>query len=204
MATTLQNAYDRIRLRLGVNSSDPALTDSHLLEFVNASIKQADNLRDWWWNEAARSWTTTEGNAYQAFATDYRKISQLSIGDTVLPFRTKLDMIKYGTHSSRPRFWTVEAGRIKLYPTPDDTYTVNEIYQRGSTSLASASDTLVWPDYAADLPILMATQLAAAKIDPALVAPIAPEIERTFGALQDEVSGTITSAMPKRRNDWSA
>lgn len=203
MATTLQNAYDRIRLRLGLNSSDPALTDANLTDFVNASLRQADNLRDWWWNEASRSWSTAADDATQAFAADSRKVSQLSIGPDVLPFRTKLDMIKFSTRVGRPRFWTVEAGQIKLYPTPDDVYTVNEIYQKGTTALASTTDEFDWPDYAVDLPILMAATLAAAKIDPSRVQDIAPEIERTFIALADEVSGTLSSAMPKRRMDWT-
>jgi hypothetical protein len=202
MATTVQTAYDRVRLRLGLNASDPALTDANLLDFLNAGVRQADNLQNWWWNEKSRSFSTVDATASYAFASDHRKILNLSYGDTVLPFRTKLDMIRHSDKTGTPRFWTVESGQIKLFPTPDGVYAIDEVYQAETTVFTSASDVFVWPDFAADFPILIAAQLAASKVDTNLIAGIAPEMDRLFRTLSDESTGTLVSAMPQRRADW--
>jgi len=204
MATTLDDIRAGVRLRLGLNSSDPALTDADLLIFVNAAITQLDNLRNWWWNEADDTITTADGTSLYAFFADSRKTQHLSIGDDTIKFRTKLDLIKYKSDSGRPRFWTVESGQYRLYPTPDDVYTVDVVYQAEPTALASGSDTVVWPDWAADAIVLTAAQLAAAKTVPDRVQDIAIELGRVMQGLLDDSLPTVTSAMPARRDDWTA
>lgn len=203
MATTLQNAYDRIRLRLGVNANDPTLTDSQLTDFVNAGLRQADNMRNWWFNEAVRTFSTADGTATYAFDSTHKKTSALAIGDDILPFRTKLDMIKFSEGTGRPRFWSVEAGQIKLYPTPDAVYTVSEVFQTNTTALSSVSDEFDWPDDMVDLPILLAAQLAASKVRPEMIQLIAPEVQRVFQAIADDSQPTYSSTLPQRRGDWT-
>lgn len=199
---TLSDIRDRVRIRLGVSASDQKLDDATLDVFINAALTSSDNMRDWWWNEASRSFDTVADTQTYAQATDARKTIVLSYNDLVLPYRAKRDLIKHQDRTGEPRFWTIEAGQLKLYPTPDGVYTINEIYQTATTELTAGADTTPWPDYAIDLVVLSSAMSAAAKVRQEMLQVLPGEITRIFEALKDETRPAVESSMPARRDDW--
>jgi len=198
----LDTIRSNVRLRLGLNASDPALTDADLAVMVNSALRQADNMRNWWWNEASRTFSTAIGTSTYARSASSRKSLYMAIGDQHVPFRTKLDLIKYADTEGRPAYWTDEGGLIKFYPTPDDVFTVTEVYQAATTDLSAGTDTPLWPDWAVDLIVLLTAQIAAAKVDPQLAQVLSQEMSRIYEAIKDETHPVAEGALPKRRTDW--
>lgn len=190
-----------IRLRLGLSASDNKMTDADLITYINSALQQANNMRNWWWNEDSRTFNTVAGTSDYAFDSTHRKTLYLAYGDKQIPFRTKLDLIKFEDYEGEPRFWTVEDNQIRLFPTPDAVYTIKEVFQAVET-VTAGGDTTEWPDYAIDLVILMAATAAAAKVRPEMIQVIAPELARVHTALEDETVPAAEGALPRRRNDW--
>ncbi len=206
--TTLTVMRTSIRLRLGINASDPQLTDADLNEMINASFIQAGNLRNWPWMQTERTFSTVASTQDYAFHATHRKTLMLRIGEGMIRFRTRRDLTRLIDDSGSPSYWThvrvSGTDYIRFVPTPSSVQTVTEVYLIQHVTLSSDSDAPVWPDWATDYPMLQAAQMAANRVAPDMAAKIAQELGRAYQALMDEIVPAVSGALPARRHDWQA
>lgn len=153
--TTYGTMIDRIageleRSDLG-SSSAPGVIGSHINDAIR--LYKAKN---WWFlqgpTSAALTSTTTAGNSY---VSEYAGLIQLdSLRITVSGQLNQLDPISFSemellhdgsSQTGEPFKYTRWGARVRLYPTPDDVYTLtwSGLFEE-STTLAASADTNDW------------------------------------------------------------
>ena len=132
------------------SSSSPGVIGTH----INDAIRQY-KARNWWFlqgpTSAALTSTTTASNSY---VSEYSGLVQLdSLRITVNSQLNQLDPISFdemellhdgNPEAGEPFKFTRHAGRVRLYPTPDDVYTLTWSGLFEESALSVAADTNNW------------------------------------------------------------
>lgn len=89
--------------------------------------------------------TTTADDNILALPSGYRGMRSMRITSTTPPYPLTymtpqaMNALYMSTETARPKAFTTEADELRLAPTPDAAYTVEMIYFKGITPLATAS-----------------------------------------------------------------
>lgn len=133
------------------SSSSPGVIGAH----INDAIRQY-KARNWWFlqepTSAAKTNTTTASNSYLAYVTGLIQIDTLQV--TIGGQLERLTAVEHGvmeslhegsTSEGQPWHYTNYGARIRLYPTPDDVYTITwtGLFE-DATTLAASVDTNDW------------------------------------------------------------
>lgn len=126
--------------------------------FINAEYKQLAGKRRWKWLEAVDSTTTTlQGTANYTPSIAYRTLDAVRIVDALgtpaylepMNEQDLLDLLRRDTGSGifgTPRYWTLYAGQIYLWPIPDNVYRLTLYYIRNVTTMVADGDTHLVPE----------------------------------------------------------
>lgn len=135
------------------DESGVQISDDDIVRWVNAGqaeISNANNVL-----QASADKVMTVGETMYALGTDMpiesiRSVHFKGIKGTYFNFndfeKYVLDEDPDGTKTGRPEYWTEWAGRIMVYPSPDDTYTMTVFYRATPTLTTSGTDLLSLPD----------------------------------------------------------
>ena len=133
-------------------------TASVQTDFLNASYRRLAGRRRWKWLEAQNSTlTTTVGNSiYTIPLTDMRTLDAVRLTESdgvtthyITPFQEQDLRSLYHRdlgQNGLPRGWTQYAGKLWLWPTPDQIYTVTFDYIKNITPMVSSTDTTLVPE----------------------------------------------------------
>lgn len=206
----LSDIRTRVRERLGLSTSDTAVTDTILTQTINAANRKIAVLHDWPWLQSRDTTftTTTSGKSTydqgsSEIASNWRKTLYLSVnGDEVLRAKQPQDLVRYSQNTGVPVFYTNEDDTIILAPTPDSAYDVVHFYIKQVADLSGDTDVPDIEDWAIDLLIEGAAVLVAKRLrDFDLARSIQEEYALTLDSLRDEVRRTRQPVLPKHRTD---
>lgn len=133
------------------SSGTPGVIGTH----INDAIRQY-KARHWWFLQepsgTAKTNTTTASNSYLAYVTGVIRIDTLQVTVGSQLFRLspithdEMESLHEGTATEGQPYWYVDyAKRLRLYPTPDDTYTITwtGLFE-DATTLSASADTNDW------------------------------------------------------------
>jgi len=131
--------------------------DTQIGTAITAAIQQWGRER-FWRTVSSQTATATLGGQYVTLPAGMRDLDivQVLSGSTYTPLRAQplavIDEWQGATTSSGvPTDYAVENTRIRLYPTPDDAYTLSFVGVFSLAALADDNDTNFWTEEAADL-----------------------------------------------------
>lgn len=205
----LTDVRTRVRERLGLSTTDTAVTDAILTQLINAAHRKINLIHDWpWLHKTDATWTATvAGQATYTFAadlaSDWRKTLYIvSDTDQVLVPKQKQDLLRYSGQNGYPVFYAAEGSEILLAPTPDAVYTIVHEYIYEPADVTSDSTEFVIYDWAIELLIEGAAVLTAKRLrDPDLARELQQEYALTLKTMEDEVRRTRQLPTPRHRSD---
>lgn len=132
------------------SASSPGVIGTH----INDAIRMF-KAKNWWFlqepTSATKTATTTASNSYVTLPTGIIQIDTLkvTISGQLLDMRpiSHIEMEEAhegGGSDGQPYCYTLYGGRMRLFPTPDNTYTLTFTGLFEESSLASSSDTNSW------------------------------------------------------------
>lgn len=203
--TTNTVIYDHVRERLGVPTSDPALTDAILLDLINAANRKLSLVHDWPWlvtTDTTLTATVADQAEYTP-ASNWRKTLYLVCdSDQELQLRQAQDIVRYQANSGYPFFYAVKGTTIQISPTPDTVYTLEHEYIKSVTLMTLGSEESEVPEWALDLLIEGVCVLAAKRLhDTDLARAMQQEYSETLEVMRDEVRRTKQNPVPRHRTD---
>ena len=197
---------DEVRNRAGMDSADAMLSDTVLNDFINAALREVNNMRDWDWSVINFDITTIVGTAAYARPVAARntiRIVDEDEGYLLMPI-TADAATRYAGVTGRPRFYYVEAGAIYFVPTPNSVRTYNHYYYNSETTLSNDTDEPTIPDYAIDLVVIKAALMATARMDNTSQHMLLRQAEKNLSeSLQDDARRSKGSPVINTRRDWS-
>lgn len=124
---------------------------------INSAIAYYAN-RIFWFNSNRATLSTAADQAFYPVPSDFQAVTSLTI--TVDDNTYLLDEFTYkeseAAHvrtdlTGRPTRFALFQEQLRLYPTPDDTYTLTMSYTKGYDELSADDDTNDWLDHAEEL-----------------------------------------------------
>lgn len=106
--------------------------------------------RRFWWNETTATTTTVASTNYVSLPSDFvdLDIIQITVGSntTVLDQVLYSDIVKWDINgqTGQPTSYALYQDRVRLYPTPNSTYTITFHYVKALTALSADADTNAW------------------------------------------------------------
>lgn len=141
--------YGTMQARIGNELKRPSLAS----EIQNAILSALDYYKrfPFRWNAARTTTTTTDGVEYYGLPDDFIEAETMVLRDgndlDDLEERSHfwIDIEKeWAAHTSRPYVFSVRADQFRLYPTPDDTYTLILTYRYELEKPSADADTSAW------------------------------------------------------------
>jgi hypothetical protein len=195
------NVYER----LGTSSTDPNLSTAVLNNLINASIRAINLMQDWPWlvKTDATLVTTVPGQSSYTPASDHRKTLYIRVGDlAMLTYKTEQDLDRFSSFEGMPRYYTLENGTIRMFPTPEDAYPIRHVYVHNAPAVTTDSAEPIIPDWAIDLLIAYTAMRAAARMrDPELMQLMQEEWRDVYRAMLDETRRSRALPVPQHRTD---
>lgn len=109
-------------------------------------------------NTAVATTPTVSGEEYYDLPTDFVDADMLTLIDGTYRFNLReatwhwIEREKVTTdYSALPQYWAVYSQSIRLYPTPDDAYTLRIAYVYELPALSASSDANAWTNEAEEL-----------------------------------------------------
>lgn len=145
------------------------------LEWLNTEYRSLGGLRRWKWLEARTTVATVAGtSSYTPSATDIRNYDRIYVADsagndTFMEWKPTQWVVerqhRFNQLSDRgiPRYWSLFAGAIQLYPIPDAVYTLQIDYTKNITPMAAPTDVPLLPEAYDDILVYGAAARAAAR-----------------------------------------
>ena len=106
--------------------------------------------RRFWWNETTGTTTTVASTNYVSLPSDFvdLDILQITVGSntTLLKQETYEAIVDWDINgqTGQPTSFALYQDRVRLYPTPNDAYTLTFHYVKALTALSADSDTNAW------------------------------------------------------------
>ncbi len=201
LQTIRANVYDR----LGMVNTDNALTSSVLNNLINGALRQISMQFDWpWLTHTDTTFTATVAGTQDYTPQNLWKSTQYIITDTdnLLKAKQPADAARYSNFEGYPQFYSIEGGKIRLFPVPDAVYTVRHVFTRYESPLTGDTDEPLMPDWAIDLLVITTAHMAAGRLrDRDLQAALRPELDRLMSSIKDEVRRTRATVDPQHRRD---
>lgn len=115
--------------------------------------------RRFWFNEARATASTVADQEYYPLPDDFvaEDVLTISVNDTVYPLRRvsneQIDdwTMSTSVNTGRPQEYALQGTELRLYPVPDDSYTLTMSYQKRLTELAAEGDSNAWTTDAEEL-----------------------------------------------------
>lgn len=113
--------------------------------------------RKFWFNEGRATASTTASTDTYAVPTDYMSglRMEITVNGSTYPLALRdinyLDSIGVTTNTGQPFDFAVLAEEFRLYPVPDQAYTLTLTYNRSLGELSASNDTNAWMVEAEDL-----------------------------------------------------
>lgn len=205
----LSDIRTAVHQRIGSSTSDPNLSSAVLNSLINAGIRSINLMHDWSWlikTDATLTATVAGQSAYTP-ASDHRKTIYIRAGsDYMLTYKTEADLERFNQFTGAPRFYTLENGTIRMFPTPDEVYELRHVYVHNAPALSADGDVAIIPDWAIDLLISYVGMRAAARLrDRELMGIMQEEWRDVYRAMLDETRRSRALPMVRHRTDisWS-
>lgn len=161
------STYGDLKTRIADELSRSDLSSQIALEVLTA-VAHYESQR-WSWSEIRATASTTASVAFVAVPSNFLDEDSLkiTINSDYQPLSRKsyneLDAIDSGTDTGQPYWYAFYADQIRLYPIPDDTYTLTFSYVGSQTALSADADTNDWTNEAE--PLIRARAKAAVKMN---------------------------------------
>jgi len=205
----LSDIRTRVRERLGLSTSDTAVTDAILTEFINAANRKIALMHDWPWLVATdATWTATvAGTDTYSPATDARKTIYIVVNnEQLLKYKQPQDLARWESTQGMPGNYTWIGNQIKLSPVPQGVYNIEHLYILEVATMSADGDlpemATAADQWAVDALIEYAALLTAQRLrDAELIASTKEEWARTVTMLQDEIRRSKQLPTVMRRND---
>jgi len=210
----LSDIRTRVRERLGLSTSDTAITDAILTQFINTANRKIALMHDWpWLIKTDATWTAlTVGQSDYVtstdVATDVRKTLYLIVDtDYQLVYKQPQDLARYAAYTSgHPAWYTIEGTTFRIAPAPDTAYDVRHVYVAEVATLTNDTDIpemgATNDEWAIDYLIDYTCLLVAIRLrDAELVKYAKDEWARSDAYLRDEISRTRQLPKVQHRRD---
>lgn len=145
MTLSLQNQRDKLRRATGEDSTDLDNTEADLL--LNTSWWEIADVFKFREKQTSRTFVTVAGTVSYAVAADHHATQIVSIKDNDSDKYTQLAPMSESEYENnftdttearaKPTHVIRRGSNIILYPTPDEVYTVKELYDKSLADLAS-------------------------------------------------------------------
>lgn len=141
--------YGTMQTRIGNELKRASLTS----EIQNAILSALDfyKRQGFRWNSARTTTTTTDAIEYYGLPTDFIEADTMVLkdGSDLEPLEERthfwIDLEKeWDSHKSRPYIFAVQANQFRLYPVPDDAYTMILTYRYELEKPSADTDTSAW------------------------------------------------------------
>ncbi len=205
----LTDIRTEVRKRLGMSTTDTAVTDAILTDLVNAANRKLSIIHDWPWlvTTDATLTATVSGTRLYTPASNWRKtLFVITNDDQQLKLKQPQDIWRFKEQDGPPTSYAIQGGTMILAPTPDAVYTITHVYVKHVTALSGDTDEPDVPMWAIDLVVEGTAILAAKRMrDDDLAKEVEREYMKTLTTLQDEVRRTRQLPVPQHRTDigWS-
>lgn len=125
---------------------------------INAAIDHYEH-EPWWFTEVRATTSTTDGDEYVELPDNFEDLYSLTINinNNTYPLlqRTFYEMdeqfIASNLYKGRPTDFSIFDEQIRLYPIPDDAYTLTLAYSKSLGDLSTATDSNEWTTTCKDL-----------------------------------------------------
>lgn len=196
----LDGIRSEVRLRFGVSDADQLYTDTALATLINAAIRTVNLDQDWPWLETATTATTTIGSNNLSLAANMRRVVVMFFQNQEIRYFTRRAQADFYTAKGSPRFYTYDGGGWRIYPEPDQEYTLDYTYVIGNeTALSAGADEPLIPEYGIDAVISRVCVMMARRArDLELERNFYGEWARTMDLLRDEIRKTHEGQTPRR------
>lgn len=200
-----------VRYRVGIDDQDAMVTDGVLNSFINASLREVANIRDWSWYEDKKEIgvaASTDNLGTNPFGPTYkaRGIKQVRVRDDYRVLRQVSPNYgqKYRDYEGDPLYWYIEDNMVFVVPVVKELTYFDVVFMVPETELASASDEPLIPDHAIDLVIIKSALKVAARLDNTSQMQLLEREERdVLEALADDARRSKGPILLERRTDWS-
>lgn len=143
------STYGTMQTRVAGELNRTDLT-SEIQDSILSAIKHYEGRR-LWFNESIRTTTTTASDEYVDEPSDLSEIDSITItiSSTKIPLKKRTwqyleDLDVTTTLTGQPREYALFDEQIRLYPIPDDTYTLTLSGGKKFATLSGDSDTNAW------------------------------------------------------------
>ncbi len=198
-----------IRNRCNLATDDARVTDTNLLDFLNAAIQDVESQKEWPWREKIVNFSITAGtNEYTItdHAADWKTTLSLTIVDPPSVIQRKTwkwtRRLAWDDWESTPAFYTEHAGKLYLYPKPDRALTAQHRYLETVDVLGSTSATVGNPDWFDPIIITKASSYVAQKLrDTELYQMFETQYKQQLKSFADDVSRNYEPITVSTRRD---
>lgn len=147
----LTTARGKLRTRIG-NPSTGEVPDSTLTECINIAQREIATKFKFYSSRVEGTITTASGTS------DYALPSNVKVVRSVWDVTNKLKLRRagerfnaealtlYGTNYAKPQWYGRVGSNIRLYPTPDDVYSIKYLGKQIPTDLSADADLITLPD----------------------------------------------------------
>lgn len=101
---------------------------------------------DWPWLKTYGSISTVSGTDMYNLPEPYVRIKAVSVDGERLSELSDDEILASFEETGTPRYFTIEAGQLRLAPEPDNAFTVKFIYIKRDNVLVDDDDTVLAPD----------------------------------------------------------
>ena len=192
---TFAQIQDRINLDY-LNRSDLV---NETKRSILSAIRYYEKKR-WWFNETATALTTSAGQTYVTFPTNFLILDDLQITLNSADYslsRRNIDFIREANTTrtqGQPTDFAIYQNRIELFPIPGSAYSLPIHYIKSLTALSADTDTNAWLSVAEDCIVYRATMLML------LGAMGTPEKALPFAQLEAQSYKQLVSENEQRMN----
>jgi hypothetical protein len=209
-----------MRARIADELVNEEITDAQIDRAIVSAIQMYDD-GNWWFNQETDTFPTVaaQENYTSADLEDLANIVDfVSMSVTVSSSKTpvigatykEIDSLQDGSVTGVPTHFTTFAEQLRLYPIPDDAYTISVSYAYKLTMLAAGADTNAWMTSGEILIRQTAKMLLAADVLHAddMVSRISPWVTDAHSKLKSENAKrmpkkTLTTPAMLSRNSYN-
>lgn len=143
------STYGTMQTRIADEIGDSGLT-TQIRRAIQSAIAHYEGTRFWFKEERATS-TTSAGTEFYALPSDFQELDSLLI--TVNGNRYTLTQRDWGylealsvttANTAQPMDFAIYEEQLRLYPVPNDAYTLTMSYVRSLSTLSDDSDSNAW------------------------------------------------------------
>tara|TARA_R100001463_G_scaffold103499_4_gene157830 strand:- start:10010 stop:10639 length:630 start_codon:yes stop_codon:yes gene_type:complete len=197
----------KIRNRTNLSTDDARVSDTDLLDFINAAIQDCESQKEWPWREKIETITINKDDNDYTPAADWKTTLSLTLDDppAVLQRRTWkwTRRLAWNNLKGTPIYYTDHAGVFYLYPVPDAAYTMKHRYLETVDVLGSTSATVSSPDWFDPVIVTKASSYVAQKLrDSELYQMLETQYKQQIQGFADDVSRTYEPVTVATRRDW--